>query len=106
MQTNRISFIDRKVSRNAVFTTALGGILLGAHVLMILFSITKKGTLPVLGGVIESYLFLFSFFGLLWAILHYDEEKTNERFKVMGILLNAAALAFGIFIMAVGFFSY
>ena len=106
MQTSRISFVDRKVSQHAVFCTALGGSLLGFHLLMILFSITKKGTLPFMGGVIESFLLLFSMFGLLWAILHYDEEKTNGKFKILGITLNAIALFLGLLVMVVGFFAY
>lgn len=105
MQANTISFTDRKVSHHAVFASILGGSLLAVHMLLILFSIVKKGTLPFASGVIESFLLLFSLFGLLWAVLHYDEERTTGKYKILGITLNAAALAVGIAVMGIGIFA-
>lgn len=108
MQLSRVNmgFSEKKVSRNAVFSAVLGGVLLLIHLIMICLSIVKKGTLPMASGLMESFLLLFSIFGLLWAVLSYDEEKTIDKYKAMGIVLNGAALLIGIFVMAVGFFSY
>lgn len=108
MQLSRVNmgFSEKKVSRNAIFSAVLGGALIGIHFLMILFSFLKKGNLSLAGGVVESFALLFSIFGLLWAVLSYDEEKTIDKYKALGIVLNSIALCLAIFVMAVGFFSY
>lgn len=108
MQLNRVSmgFSEKKVSANAVFATGLGGGLLGVQLLMMVLSIIKKGNLPVAGGLVESFILLFSIFGLLWAVLSLDEERTLDKFKTSGILLNGVSLILAIVIMAIGFMSY
>lgn len=108
MQLGRVDmgFSEKKVSKNAIFSAILGGGLLTVHLAMILLSIAKKGTVPMAGGLVESLALLFSLFGLLWAVLSYDEEKTIDKYKALGIILNGIALLTAILIMAVGFFSY
>ncbi len=108
MQLSRVDmgFSEKKVSKNAIFSAALGGTLLVIHIIMIVLSVVKKGTLPMAGGLVESFALLFSVFGLLWAVLSYDEEKTIDKYKALGIILNGIALLIAIFVMAVGFMSY
>jgi hypothetical protein len=101
-----IGFTEKKISKNAVFAMVLGGILLIAHLVLFILSIGYEGHLPLAGGVAESYLLLFSLFGTFWAILSYDDEKTLNKYKAIGILLNGIAFIFAIFVMAVGFMAY
>lgn len=101
-----IGFTEKKVSKNAVFAMILGGVLLAAHIVLMILSVGYEGRLPFAGGVAESYLLLFSVFGIFWAVLSYDDEKTVNRYKALGIILNGAALILAILIMAVGFMTY
>lgn len=101
-----MSFTEKRVSVNA-FVAAILGILLNAvHIGMMVCSVIYKGNVPFYGGVVESYLFLFSVFGLLWAVLSLDDEKTNGKFKTLGIILNSLALMLSIMIMILGVMSY
>lgn len=104
MQSNKssMSFTEKKVSINAVIAFILGIALNAAHLGMIIFSIMKKGNVPLSGGVAESYILLFSIFGLLWAILSLDDGKTNGKYKIHGIILNGISFALSSLIMALG----
>lgn len=108
MQLSRVNmgYSEKKVSPNAVFATGLGAGLMGVQILMVILSIVKKGNLPVVSGVVESYILLFSIFGMLWAVTSLDEEKTLDKFKIPGIVLNAVALVLAILVMVVGFMAY
>lgn len=108
MQLSRVSmgYSEKKVSINAVFAAILGAVLIGMHILMTILSIVNKGGLPFAGGVVESYMLLFSVFGLFWAVISYDEEKTLDKYKLLGIVLNGIALVLAILVMAVGFMAY
>lgn len=108
MQLNRVNmgFTEKKVSANAVFSTILGGGLIAVQVVMMVLSVVKKGALPLTGGLVESYTLLFSIFGILWAVLSYDEERTLDKYKALGIVLNGIALVLAILVMAVGFMAY
>ena len=101
-----IGFTEKKVSGNAVFAMILGGALLVIHVALMILSIGYEGRLPFISGVVESYLMLFSVFGIFWAVLSYDDEKTVNKYKAIGIILNGMALVLAILVMAVGFMTY
>lgn len=108
MQLDRVSmgYSEKKVSPNAVFATGLGAGLIGLQIFMMILSIIKRGNLPLAGGVVESYILLFSIFGMLWAVTSLDEEKTLDKFKHLGIVLNAVALVLSIVVMVIGFMTY
>lgn len=108
MQISRVNmgYSEKKVSPNAVFATGLGAGLIGVQILMMILSIVNKGNLPFASGVVESYILLFSVFGILWAVTSLDEEKTLDKFKIPGIVLNAVALILAIFVMVIGFLAY
>lgn len=108
MQLGRtgMGFTEKRLSKNAVFSMVLGGALLVIHCVMILLSILSGGDLPLAGGLVESYLLLFGIFGAFWAVLSYDEEKTVNRFKAIGIALNLVVIALSIVIMGIGFMTY
>ncbi len=101
-----MGFTEKRVSVNAVFAVVLGMILNALHVVMIICSVKYKGDIPFWGGVTESYLFLFSIFGLLWAILSLDDEKTVGKYKYTGIVLNGIAFLLSLWIMVLGVRTY
>lgn len=101
-----MGFTEKRVSKNAVTAMILGGVLVAVQLILMILSIVYKGKLPFISGVIESYLLLFSIFGIFWAILSYDDEKTINKFKALGIILNGVALLLAVFVMAVGFTAY
>lgn len=101
-----MGFTEKRVSKNAVVAMILGGVLVAVQLILMILSIVYKGNLPFISGVIESYLLLFSIFGIFWAILSYDDEKTTNKFKAIGITLNGVALALAVIVMAVGFMTY
>lgn len=101
-----MGFTEKRVSVNAVFASVLGILLNGAHIGMMICSVKYKGEIPFWGGVMESYLLLFSIFGLLWAVLSLDDEKTVGKYKHMGIILNGIALMLSVWIMVLGVMTY
>lgn len=103
---NRTGFTEKRVSPNAVFAMILGGSLIVIHLILMICSIVYEGQLPFLSGVIESYLLLFGIFGIFWAILSFDDEKTVNQYKVLGIILNGVSLLLSVLVMAVGFMAY
>lgn len=101
-----MSFTEKRISINALIAFILGILLNAAHLGMMIFSVMKRGNVPFSGGVVESYILLLSVFGLLWAVLSLDDEKTNGKYKVHGIILNGISLALSILIMALGILTY
>ena len=108
MQLGRsgMGFTEKRVSKNAVIAMILGGVLIAVQLILMILSIVYEGKLPFMSGVMESYILLFSVFGIFWAVLSYDDEKTVNKFKVLGIILNGIALLLAVFVMAVGFTAY
>lgn len=108
MQLSRVNmgFSEKKVSTNAVIASILGAVLIGVQILMMILSVVNKGALPLSSGLVESYALLFSVFGILWAVLSFDEERTVDKYKALGIILNAVALILAILVMVVGFLAY
>ena len=101
-----MSFTEKRVSFNAVIAFLIGVALVISHLAMIVFSVVKEGKLPFAGGVLESYIFLLSIFGLLWAIMSLDDEKTNRKYKFPGIVLNGISLAMSVTVMVLGVMTY
>jgi len=101
-----MSFTEKRISMNAVIAFAIGIALNLAHACMAVFSVVKKGDVPFFCGVVESYILLFGIFGLLWAIMSLDDEKTNSKYKIQGIILNSVSLILSIVIMVMGVFAY
>ena len=101
-----MSFTEKRVSINAVIAFAIGIILNLSHVVMIGYSFAKKGNVPFSGGVVESYILLFGIFGLLWAVMSLDDEKTNGKYKVPGIVLNGISLVLSFLVMGLGIMTY
>ena len=101
-----MSFTEKRVSVNAVIAFAIGIFLNLSHIGMVGLSIMKKGNVPFSGGVIESYIMLFGIFGLIWAIMSLDDEKTNSKYKKPGIVLNSISLLMSIAVMALGVMTY
>ncbi|MCD8019554.1 MAG: hypothetical protein LUF92_08240 [Clostridiales bacterium] len=94
-----LSFSEKKVSRNAVITFALGIIEIIGYILLILWSITSRGNVSVMGGLAGCLIIVVAFFGTLWGVLSYDDVKTNQRFKIPGICLNLIAIFMGIILV-------
>ena len=101
-----MSFAQKKISINALVAFIIGIGLNLSHGVMAVISIMEKGNVPFSGGVAESYILLFSIFGLLWAIMSLDYEKTNGKYKIPGITLNGISLALSVAIMALGVLTY
>lgn len=104
--SNGMDFTEKRISKNAVIAMILGGVLIAVQFIMMILSVVYEGNLPFFSGVIESYLLLLSIFGIFWAVLSYEEEKTSHKFKAIGILLNSTALVLAVIVMAVGFMTY
>ena len=101
-----MSFTEKRISVNAVVAFVIGIALNVCHVGMTALSVMKKGNVPFSGGVIESYIFLFGVFGFLWAIMSLDDEKTNGKYKIPGIVLNGISLALSVAVMVLGVMTY
>lgn len=101
-----MSFKEKRISINAFIAFIIGIGLNISHVAMTAFSVMKKGNVPFSGGVIESYILLFGVFGLFWAILSLDDERTNGKYKKPGIILNGISLALSITVMGLGVMTY
>ena len=101
-----MSFTEKTVSINAVIAFIIGIALNLSHAGMMAFSVAKKGNVPFYGGVMESYIFLLGVFGLLWAVMSMDDEKTNRKYKIPGIVLNGISLVLSVAIMVLGVMTY
>lgn len=97
---NVLSFSDKKVSKNAVFTFVLGIACLIGFSLLLLASVMTRGNVGMLGGVIGCIIVILAFFGVLWGLASYDDMKTSQNFKIPGICINIVVIFLGItFIM-------
>lgn len=97
---NVLSFSDKKVSKNAIFTLLLGLVCLLGFVLLITASVITSGHLGMVGGVIGCIIVILAFFGVLWGLASYDDMKTSQNFKIPGICINIVVIFLGItFIM-------
>lgn len=103
---NTMSFTQKRISINAVIAFAIGIVLNLGHVVMTGYSFAKKGNVPFAGGVVESYILLFGIFGLLWAVMSFDDEKTNGKYKVPGVVLNGISLVLSFIVMGLGVMTY
>lgn len=101
-----MSFTEKRISMNAVIAFVIGVVLNLGHVIMTGYSFVQKGNVPFAGGVVESYILLFGIFGLLWAVMSLDDEKTNGKYKVPGIVLNGISLALSFLVMGLGVMTY
>jgi len=101
-----MSFTQKRISINAVIAFGIGVALIIAHIAMAVFSVTRKGNVPFSGGVAESYILLFGIFGLFWAIMSLDDEKTNGKYKLPGIVLNGISLVLSVAVMVLGVLTY
>ncbi len=101
MSSVRVSFRDKRVSKNAVATLVIGvGTLLGYFILLLYAAVTG-GHLPFAGGVAGCLLGILAFFGALWGVICFDDVRTTQQFKVSGIVLNIISVFLAItFIMA------
>ena len=99
MRSKDLSFTEKRVSRNAVITFAMGiGELLGFAILFIL-SIITGGGLGIRAGLFGCLLVLLAFFGVLWGVFSFDDIRTNQRFKISGIVLNVVVIFLGIILI-------
>jgi hypothetical protein len=101
-----MSFTEKRISMNAAIAFAIGVVLNMGHVIMTGYSFVQKGNVPFAGDVVESYILLFGIFGLLWAVMSLDDEKTNRKYKVSGIILNGISLALSFVVMGFGVVTY
>lgn len=91
-----ISFSEKKVSKNAIITFVMGiGEIVG-FLILVLISFFSNGGLNIIGGLAGCLFVLLAFFGVFWGILSYDDVKTNQRFKISGIMLNVVVIFMGI----------
>lgn len=97
-----MGYSEKKISINALVAMVLGMVLSGLQAGLVIASILYKGKLPLLSGVLESYILLFGLFGLLWAILSLDDEKTIGKYKYGAIAWNGVALVSAGLVMALG----
>ncbi len=97
---NSLSFTNKRVSKNALFTFWLGiGCLLGL-VILVLIAVVTKGGLKLAGGAAGCIIIVLALFGVLWGLASYDEARTSQNFKIPGICLNIIVIFLGItFIM-------
>ena len=93
---NALSFSEKKVSKNAVITLIMGIVELVGFIILMLVSIVSHGNLGIAGGLIGCLLVILAFFGVIWAVLSYDDVKTNQQFKISGICLNVIVIFLGI----------
>lgn len=93
---NSLSFTEKKVSRNAVITFVMGIAELIGFLILFIMSILSGGGLGIRSGLAGCILMLLAFFGVIWGVLSYDDIKTNQRFKISGIVLNVIVIFLGI----------
>ena len=100
MRRVKISFQEKKVSRNAVMTFIIGVVTLVGYILLLLTAILTGGGLTLMGGLVGCLLGLLALFGALWGVLTFDEVRTTQKYKVPGIVLNIISIFLAIaFIM-------
>lgn len=91
-----LSFSEKKVSRNAVITFVMGIAELVGFAVLFLLAFLSGGGLGTRSGLVGCLLVLMAFFGVFWGVLSYDDIKTNQRFKISGIVLNIIVIFLGI----------
>lgn len=96
MNSRNISFSEKKVSRNAVFTLITGIIILVGFAVLTILSIVTGGGLNIIGGLIGCILVILAFFSVLWGVMSYDDAKTSQKYKISGICINIVAIFIGI----------
>lgn len=96
MNSRNISFSEKKVSRNAVFTLITGIIILAGFAVLTILSIVTGGGLNIIGGLIGCILVILAFFSVLWGVMSYDDAKTSQKYKISGICINIVAIFIGI----------
>ena len=97
---NMLSFSNKKVSRNALFTFWLGIVCLLGLVILTLVAFKTGGKLGIAGGALGCIFVVLAFFGVLWGVASYDEARTSQNFKIPGICINIIVIFLGItFIM-------
>jgi len=96
-----LSVTEKKVSRNAVITLVMGLLEIVGFLILFLMSFLSGGELGVKAGLVGCLLVLLAFFGVFWGIFSYDDIKTNQRFKISGIVLNIIVIFLGITLIMV-----
>lgn len=91
-----MTFSQKRVSKNAVITLAIGIISVLGFIILFLLAAFSGGDLPLAGGLVGALLMLLSVFGVLWGLLSYDDIRTVQRFKISGILINVFVIIIGI----------
>ena len=100
MSSIKVSFRDKRVSKNAVFTLITGIGTLTGYLILILYAAVTGGHLPLAGGLFGCLLGILAFFGVLWGVVCFDDVRTTQQFKVSGIVLNIISVFLAItFIM-------
>lgn len=98
---NMLSFSEKRVSRNAVITFAMGIGEIAGFLVLFFMAFLSGGELGTGAGLMGCLLVLLAFFGVFWGILSYDDIKTNQRFKISGIVLNIIVIFLGITLIMV-----
>lgn len=91
-----LTFSDKRISKNAVITFVMGLAEIAGFIVLLLMAFLKGGELGVKAGLAGCLLVLLAFFGVFWGIFSYDDIKTNQRFKISGIVLNVIVIFLGI----------
>lgn len=76
------------------------GELAGFFILFIM-SFLSGGHLGIRSGLAGCLLVLLAFFGVVWGVISFDDIKTNQRFKISGIVLNVIVIFLGITLIMV-----
>lgn len=100
MSSKNISFSDKKISKNALFSFVLGVLLVVGFLVLIGIAFFTQGGLGRIGGLMGCVFMVLALFGVLWGVASYDEARTSNSFKISGICLNIVVIFMGItFIM-------
>ncbi len=91
-----LTFSDKRVSRNAIITFVMGLIEIAGFIILLLMAFLSGGEVGIRAGLAGCLLVLMAFFGVIWGVLSYDDIKTNQRFKISGIVLNIIVIFLGI----------
>lgn len=91
---------NKKVSKHAVMSVAIGVFCFIGYLLLIVASILSIGTLGVVGGFFGCLFLLLSIFGALWGVFSYDEAKTTKKYKKAGIIINILGVIWGLLLFA------
>ncbi|MBR0382620.1 MAG: hypothetical protein IJH71_09305 [Eubacterium sp.] len=102
MKPVKISFQEKKVSRNAVITVLIGIGTLAGFALLLLISVLTGGGIPFAGGVLGCLFGILAMFGVLWGVFSYDDARTNQRYKITGIVLNIITVFAAITLIMMG----